>query len=99
MLLISKALYASRAACMSNVIRFSLVRHSFDIIWNILLGSVNMCTSMSCFNKNYSCLWIASTSSNEAADAITSADINIREICCDSYDLWENSMELLSPSF
>ena len=57
----------------SNIIRFSLVQLPFDIISNMLLESVSMCTGIGCLRTNSNFLRIASASSNRFAKAITSA--------------------------
>ena len=94
MLLISWALYACRAAYISGIIRFSLVRLPFDIMSNMLLESVLMCYGIGCLRTNSNCLWIARASSNRSAKAITSADSTGRATRSDLYDLYETGLAL-----
>ena len=94
MLLISCALYAFRAAYISSIIRFSLVRPPFDIISSMLLELVNMCTGVGCLKKNPNCLRIAIASSNRSAKVITSADSMERATRSDLYELYEASIAL-----
>ena len=59
---------------MSSMICFSHVRLIFDIMSNMLLESVSICTGISCLRTSSNCLRIASASSNRSAKEITSAD-------------------------
>ena len=94
MLLISCVLYAFRAAYISSIISFSLVRPPLHTVSNKLLESVDMCTGNGFLKVNSNCLQIESAPSNKSAKAITSADSMERATRRDLYDLQETSLEL-----
>ena len=87
MFLISCDLYACRAKYMSSIIRFSLVRLSFDMMSNKRLESVDICTGINSLKTNSNCLWIESASLNKPAKAITPADNTVYATRRDLYDL------------
>ena len=83
----SRALYGCRAANMSSVIRFSLVRPPLDIVSNKLLESLKICNGIVYLKTNFNCLRIASASSKKSANAIISPDNTERVTHRDLYDL------------
>ena len=97
-LLISCGFYACQAACIPNIIRFSIVRPPFDIMLNMLLVSVIICTGICCLKTSSHCLRISSASSNRSAKAITSVDSTERATRRDLYDLYETGIALCLSS-
>ena len=87
MLPILSALYVCQAVYTSSTIRFSLVRLPFDIMSNMLLESVNMCTDIDCLKTSSNCLRIACESSSRSAKAIISADTTECATRSSLYDL------------
>ena len=69
------------------------MRLPLDIMSNMPLLPVNICTGIDCLKTNFNCLRIASASSNRSAKAITSVDNRARATRRDLYDLYEAGIE------